>query len=162
MENKKIKNATSLEYNDIQFKSKLEILVYKTLCQEGYDVKYEPYKYIIWKGFKPNVPFYTKDKKTKLLKLDDKKLIDITYTPDFVIELNNLTIIIEAKGFENDLFPVKKKLFRKYLEDNMNDVIYFEIFTKKQLLQAINIINEYNRVRTKNGSNSINSSNNGI
>ena len=143
MTNHKVKNATPLEYNNIQFKSRLEVMIYKTLLQEGFNVKYEPTKYIIWEGFKPNVSFYNKDKKTRMLKLDNKRLIDITYTPDFVFEYKDTTIVIEAKGFENDTFPIKKKLFRKWLENQNsqgNKYIFFEIFTKKQLMQAIDII----------------------
>lgn len=143
MTNHKVKNATPLEYNNIQFKSRLEVMIYKTLLQEGFNVQYEPTKYIIWEGFKPNVSFYNKDKKTRMLKLDNKRLIDITYTPDFVFEYKDITIVIEAKGFENDTFPIKKKLFRKWLENQNsqgNKYIFFEIFTKKQLMQAIDII----------------------
>lgn len=143
MTNHKVKNATPLEYNNIQFKSRLEVMIYKTLLQEGFNVQYEPTKYIIWEGFKPNVSFYNKDKKTRMLKLDNKRLIDITYTPDFVFEYKDTTIVIEAKGFENDTFPIKKKLFRKWLENQNsqgNKYIFFEIFTKKQLMQAIDII----------------------
>lgn len=147
MENKKIRNATPLVYDNIHFKSRLEVMIYKTLTQYGFKVYYEPTKYTIWTGFKPTIPFYTKDKKTRMLKLDDKKLIDITYTPDFITEKGNIVIIIEAKGFENDVFPYKKKLFRKYIEDvnqeTGQEILFFEIFTKKQLLQAIDIINEY-------------------
>ena len=143
MTNHKVKNATPLEYNNIQFKSRLEVMIYKTLLQEGFNVQYEPTKYIIWEGFKPNVSFYNKDKKTRMLKLDNKRLIDITYTPDFVFEYKDTTIVIEAKGFENDIFPIKKKLFRKWLEKQNsqgNKYIFFEIFTKRQLMQAIDII----------------------
>lgn len=143
MTNHKVKNATPLEYNNIQFKSRLEVMIYKTLLQEGFNVQYEPTKYIIWEGFKPNVSFYNKDKKTRMLKLDNKRLIDITYTPDFVFEYKETTIVIEAKGFENDTFPIKKKLFRKWLENQNsqgNKYIFFEIFTKRQLMQAIDII----------------------
>ena len=143
MTNHKVKNATPLEYNNIQFKSRLEVMIYKTLLQEGFNVQYEPIKYIIWEGFKPNVSFYNKDKKTRMLKLDNKRLRDITYTPDFVFEYKDTTIVIEAKGFENDTFPIKKKLFRKRLENQNsqgNKYIFFEIFTKRQLMQAIDII----------------------
>lgn len=143
MTNHKVKNATPLEYNNIQFKSRLEVMIYKILLQEGFNVQYEPTKYIIWEGFKPNVSFYNKDKKTRMLKLDNKRLIDITYTPDFVFEYKDTTIVIEAKGFENDTFPIKKKLFRKWLENQNsqgNKYIFFEIFTKRQLMQAIDII----------------------
>ena len=72
-----------------------------------------------------------------------KKIIDITYTPDFCFDYNNLFVIIEAKGIENDVFPIKKKMFRKYLETCKKPVVYFEIYSKKQLLQAIEIIKGY-------------------
>ena len=141
-ENKKIKNASPLEYDNITFKSKLEKMVYQTLKENSFPVKYEPQKFIIWEGFRPSVPFYDKDKNTRMLKLDSKKVINITYTPDFVFTYNNHLIIIEVKGIENDIFPLKKKMFRKWLEENHPNSIYFEIYTKRQLLQAIDIIKQ--------------------
>lgn len=139
-ENKKIRNATPLVYQDIHFKSKLEVMVYATLKEAGFPVEYEPEKFILWEGYKPSVPFFNKDKKTRMLKQDTKKLLNITYTPDFVFKHNGWMVIIEVKGFENDSFPYKKKLFRKWLEDNAPQSIYFELYSKKQLLQAIEII----------------------
>lgn len=139
-ENKKIKNASPLEYDDIYFKSQLEKMIYQTLREQGFPVEYEPHKFVLWQGFRPTVPFYDKDKYTRMLKLESKKIIDITYTPDFVFTYNGFLVIIEAKGMENDCFYLKKKMFRKWLEDNHPKSIYFEIYTKKQLLQAISII----------------------
>lgn len=139
-ENKKIINASPLEYDGISFKSKLEKMAYQTLKEQGFPVLYEPKKFIIWEGFRPNVPFYNKDASTRMLKMDSKKVIDISYTPDLMFEYNNHLIIIEMKGFENNTYPLKKKIFRKWLESNCPNSIYFEIFTKKQLLQAIDII----------------------
>lgn len=139
-ENKKIINASPLEYDGILFKSKLEKMAYQTLKEQDFPVLYEPKKFIIWEGFRPNVPFYNKDASTRMLKMDSKKVIDISYTPDLMFEYNNHLIIIEMKGFENNTYPLKKKIFRKWLESNYPNSIYFEIFTKKQLLQAINII----------------------
>lgn len=147
MENKKIKNAQRLIYNNIQFKSQLEVMIYKTLLQEGFDVKYEPVTFTLWQGFHPEVPYYTKNNKTRELTLDNKKLIDIKYTPDFIFYYNGIRVIIEAKGFQNDVFYIKKKLFRAYLEEDFINVktqsLYFEIYTKKQLIQAIEIIKKY-------------------
>lgn len=143
-ENKKIINASPLEYDGISFKSKLEKMAYQTLKEQGFPVLYEPKKFIIWEGFRPNVPFYNKDASTRMLKMDSKKVIDISYTPDLMFEYNNHLIIIEMKGFENNTYPLKKKIFRKWLESNYPNSIYFEIFTKKQLLQAINIIKNLN------------------
>lgn len=139
-ENKKIKNASPLEYEGISFKSKLEKMAYQTLREHDLPVEYESQKFIIWEGFKPTVPFYNKDLKTRMLKLETKKIIDISYTPDFIVRYNGYMVILELKGFENNVYPLKKKIFRKWLETNIPKSIYFEIFTKKQLLQAIDII----------------------
>lgn len=142
-QNRKVKNATPLEYDGIHFKSSLEVMIYRTLKEQGFPVRYEPQKIVVWEGFRPTVPFYDKDNVTRMLKKQMKKLLDITYTPDFMFEYGGHQIIIEAKGFVNDTFPIKKKLFRKWLEDHPES-IYFEIYTKKQLMQAVEIINNLN------------------
>ena len=142
VENKKIRNASPLEYEGIQFKSKLEKMAYQTLKNHNLPAEYEPRKFIIWEGFKPTVPFYNKDIHTRMLKLEDKKIINISYTPDFLIEYNGYLVVIEAKGMENNCFYLKKKMFRKWLEKHEPKSIYFEIYTKKQLLQAIDIIKD--------------------
>lgn len=144
MKNQKIKNATSIEYNSIRFKSKLELSFYKILLQAGFEPQYERRTYLLWEGCKPTVPFYVKDRKTKLLKLDETKLRNMTYTPDFTFNYNGRLIIIEAKGKENDTYPLKRKLFRGLLEGCTHDnPLFFEVFTQKQLLQAIEIIKSY-------------------
>lgn len=153
MVNKKVKNATVIEYNGIEFKSKLEVTFYKMLLLAGFKPQYEKRTYLLSEGFKPTIPFYTKDKKLKLLKLDMKKLRDMTYTPDFTFNYNGRLIIIEAKGKENDTYPLKRKLFREVLEHCTDDnPLFFEIFTQKQLLQAIEIIKSYEAINPKDTS----------
>lgn len=144
MENRKIRNATPEEYNAIRFKSKIETMVYKTLLQYGFEPKYETHTYTIWEGFRPTVPFYTRNK-AKAIILNLKKLINITYTPDFYIEYEGLKIIIEVKGATNDVFPYKFKMFRKHIESmpDKDNYLIFEVFTKKQLLESIEIIKSY-------------------
>lgn len=137
--NKKIRNATPLAYNGIQFKSKLEVTCYKTLREHGFKPLYEGKKFVLWEGFKPTVAFYNRSPKKKELVLDTAKIRDITYTPDFTFKVGSTLIIIEVKGIENNVFPVKKKLFRSLLE-GIKDTMYFEIRTKKELVTAIEII----------------------
>lgn len=150
MTNKKVKNATVIEYNGIKFKSKLELTFYKMLVLAGFKPQYERKTYLLWKGCKPTVPFYTKDKKTKLLKLDKVKLRNMTYTPDFTFNYKGKLVIIEAKGKENDTYPLKRKLFRGLLEGCTGDnPLFFEVFTQKQLLQAIEIIKSYETINTE-------------
>ena len=142
--NKKIKNATKVEYNGIKFNSKIELMVYKTLVENGFDPEYEPHKFTIFEGYKPTVPFYTINKNTKELSLNVIKQISITYTPDFILRYKEWTIIIEVKGKINDVYPYKRKMFRKFLEDNTKgNILFFEVYTNKNVLQMIEIIKKY-------------------
>lgn len=144
MENKKIKNATKVQYNNILFNSKVELMVYKTLVEKGFSPEYEPHKFTIFEGYKPTVPFYTISKSSKNLVLNTAKQIAITYTPDFILRYGKLTIIIEVKGKMNDVYPYKRKMFRKFLEDNTKgNILFFEVYTKKNVLQMIEIIKSY-------------------
>lgn len=147
--NKKIKNATPLIFDNIKFKSKSEVMAYKTLKEYGFNPQYESTTYTLIDGFKPTIPFYMRNSCNEL-SLNDKKIISIKYTPDFIVIYKTLCAFIEVKGYSNDCFPMKRKLFRRYLEMNKNinpsnDYMFFEIHTKKELLQAIEIIKSYEK-----------------
>lgn len=136
-ENKKIKNATPNEFGGISFKSLTEKSVYRNLLKFGIKPDYEAMTFTIWKGFKPTVPFYdlvkVRGKREWKNSLNMKTLQDITYTPDFTFRYDKYLVIIEVKGIENDQFPLRKKLFRAYLETLDYPVVFAEIFTIKQL-----------------------------
>ena len=144
-ENKKIKNATPVNFNDIHFKSTIERTIYKALIQQGITPVYEGSTFILSSHLRPTkIPYYTRRKvkgdfKTQLC-LDMSPISPITYTPDFTFMLNGIFVIIEVKGFVNDTFPVKRNLFRKYLESSEIPTMYFEIRSKKELLRALEII----------------------
>lgn len=159
MVNKKIRNATVCKSSSITFKSQLEKTIYNTLMEQGFIPEYEP-KRIILLNFEPcTIPFYDKETDTqykkrleeggkppKLLTLKGNTMLPITYTPDFYIQYNNVDVWLEAKGMENDIYYLKKKLFRRYLEEQFKQgikSIFFEIYSKKQLLQAIEIFKQY-------------------
>lgn len=147
--NKKIRNATPKEWNGIKFKSQLEVMTYKTLLQAGFNPSYEKETFILWEGFIPSVPFYTKNKfkrKNHNIEVtgsstvkDKRPLTNITYTPDFTFKYNGKFIVVECKGLQNDVFPYKFKMFRKHLEqlENSDNIEVWEIFTKRQLLECI-------------------------
>ena len=143
-ENKKIKNARESVFNGITFKSKLEESFYKTLKAANLDPDYELMKFILIDGFRPTVPFYNRSK-SKVFRLDMSKVRDITYTPDFTLLYNDILFIIEAKGIENDTYPLKKKLFRRLLESMKVPCVYFEVHTKRELLKVIDIIKSYGK-----------------
>lgn len=160
--NKKIINATQSTFNGIKFKSQLEKSVYNTLSQLGLNPEYEPKQFLLWEGFTPLTPYYDKETdrqrekrnphSPKILTLKNGRFVGIRYKPDFYFRFRDLDIYIEAKGKENDVFYIKKKLFIKYL-DNLyiktgQRSMYFEVYTKRQLLQAIEIIKEYSMTKT--------------
>ena len=162
MANKKIRNATQSSSKGITFKSQLEKSIYNNLLQQGFEPQYEPTTFTLWEGFEPITPYYDKETdKQKIKRLSDGtdtrtskiliqktgKIVGIRYTPDFYFKYKDLNVYIEAKGIENDVFYIKKKMFIKYL-DNLcikkgERSIYFEVYTKKQLLQAVEIIKSY-------------------
>lgn len=145
--NKKVKNATPLLYDGIQFKSKLEVETYRTLKEEGVSPEYEKNTYEVWKGRRFLVPCYDMHNNRKLHKnvweLNQYKVQSIKYTPDITFKIENILIIIEVKGFANDRYPYVKKLFRTWLENNYPQSVFFEIHNKKQLKAAIEIIRKY-------------------
>jgi ribosomal protein S8 len=159
--NKKIRNATTCSNGTITFKSKLEKTLFNVLLEKGFKPQYEPKTIILWEGFTPVTPFYDKESdsqwkkrieeddsiKNRLLTLKNSKIVGIRYTPDIYLKYNNLDIWIEFKGNENEVFYIKKKLFRAYLDKKFIETgqksIFFEIYTKRQLLQAIDIIKNY-------------------
>ena len=149
MENRKIINATAITLDNITFKSKLEGKLFRVLVEEGLNPKYEPYKFHIWKGFKPSAPFYERNKKTKAIGINNKKIMDITYTPDIFFEYGNHAVFVEVEpdNFTNDVYPYKQKLFRKYMETNLIDKhpIFVRVGTIKNLKEFIKILkNNYN------------------
>lgn len=149
VENAKVINATPCSYNGIDFKSKLEMNIYKAIESEGYIPLYEPITFTIWNGFKPRIPFYKKNKSSRKMALENTKIRDITYTPDIVFYAGTRMIIVEVKpDYENDVFPYKKKLFRRFLETQFEGIskehmpIYVQVGTIKHLKDFIKILKE--------------------
>lgn len=162
MVNKKIKNATANMSSGILFKSKLESTIYNTLIDEGIFPQYEPITFTLWEGFTPVTPYYdieTKNQKKKRIEKGEdttpttrlrkkgNKFVSIKYTPDFYFKYKDINVYVEVKSIENDVFYIKKKLFIKLLDTLYNEKgeksIYFEVHSKNQLYQALEILEEY-------------------
>lgn len=143
--NKKVKNATEIEYDGIKFKSILEKDTYIALKEQGFNPEYEKHTYVLQKSKLFPTLHYAPYRDRKLHKdvwgLNKYKVVSIKYKPDFTFILNNMLIVIEVKGFSNDRYPYQKKLFFKWLEDNNPYSAFFEIHNKKQLKRAVELIN---------------------
>jgi hypothetical protein len=137
--NRKVRNANPLEYDGIKFKSRVEVSIYKLLRTRSIEAKYEEKTFILSPSIRPTVPFYNRTEKAGFHSIMSP-ISNITYTPDFTFMYNNILVIIEVKGFENDVFPVKRNLFRKLLETLDTYCMFFEIRTQKEMLKALEII----------------------
>lgn len=137
--NKKIKGATPNTYNGINFKSLLEKRMYIALLELGINPEYEKYTYTLSSAKKATVPFYNRTKKKGFHRIKGS-ISSITYTPDFEFDYNGYRVILEAKGKENDTFPLKRNLFRKVLEGWNTPRVYLEVRSKKELLEGLKAI----------------------
>lgn len=146
-ENKRIKGAHSVEFDNIKFKSALECSCYKKLKESGLEFNYESERIVIWEGLKlQKTKLYIPNKIHRILEECNKKLLNITYTPDFVVIKDNYKIYFDVKGKENDVYPIKRKMFLKYLEEKQDEWIYifFEPHNVRQMIQAIDYIKNLN------------------
>ena len=138
----KIANATPLTVDGIRFRSKLEAYCYDKLKSAGLTFKYEEERFVIVPGFN------YENTSVEVVKKGGQKIFDeaypyvrpISYTPDFT----NLEEgwIIECKGFPNDSFPVRWKLFKKYIVDNGFNYNLYVPRNRKQVDTTINLILE--------------------
>lgn len=160
--NKKIKNATTVEYAGISFRSTSEKNMYKKLISLGITPEYEPDHFILLEKITPSkawyidgIPVNTKSKNPETGKMDiltDKpqSLQDWEYTPDFKIKMGDLIFYIEAKGFPNDLWPYKRKMFLHYIQ-KLPNTYFFEVHSTRGLLTSVEVMKKlYETSTTRN------------
>lgn len=124
----------------IDFDSQLEVYCYKKLKEAELSFEYTQKTFIIVEGFKCLGDSYEADKrKGKGLYLKSKSLQSIKYTPDFIVE--DLAII-ETKGRANESFPMRWKLFKKYLTDNKLNYDLYIPHNHAQIDECIKMILE--------------------
>lgn len=115
--NKKVKNAKEHIYNDIKFKSGLELFIYKRLTELGIEFEYENNRYIL-------IPKFT---------YHDENIREMTYKPDFVGHL----FILEAKGYGVNGWDIKEKLI-KHLLSKYPEIKFYVIHSQKQFKEIEN------------------------
>lgn len=119
----KVRNATKVEKYGIQFKSKLECYTYEAFMNAGIPVKYEPKHFTLI----PNFEYL------------GEKIRPITYLPDFV----GKNFIVECKGLITDSFPLRFKLFKRYLKQHHSTNKVYLVRNQKQVNEMIQEIINY-------------------
>jgi len=133
-------NAKKKKVDGIQFRSLLEAFCYQKLKDAGIKSDYEKHKYVLLEGFHYESSSYEDNGKTGYVDKSSHKVRDITYTPDFVDP--NGRWVIECKGFANDRFPLKWKMFKKLLMEGDNPPVLFVPRNQKQVLETVDLILE--------------------
>ncbi len=134
----KVKNAKKSTYDGKNFQSNLELHCYKELQKAGVAVEYEETTFTIFEALVYPQACY--EGTSKKLWSKGSKVRPITYTPDFVDP--NGKWIIETKGFANDSFPLRWKLFKKHLKENNHHYVLFMPRNQKQVNEVVELIKQ--------------------
>ena len=130
--------AKKVTYDGIKFASGLEKYMYVALKKAKIKAKYEGQTYTIQEGFIFENESYERQSngKGELVNRGCKKILPIRYTPDFISD----SFIIECKGRANESFPMRWKLFKKYVNINMKHVTLYKPQNQKECDEVIKLI----------------------
>ena len=132
--------AKKVSFDGITFASGLERYMYQVLKKAKIKAKYEGQTYVVQEGFMFNNKSYERQSngKGELVNRGCKKILPIKYTPDFVSD----SFIIECKGRANESFPMRWKMFKKYVNDNLKHVTLYKPQNQKECDKVIELIKE--------------------
>ena len=130
--------SKKVTFDGIQFASGLEKYMYIALKKAKIKAKYEGQTYIIQEGFEFNNKSYERQAngKGQMVNRGSKKILPIKYTPDFISD----SFIIECKGRANESFPLRWKIFKKYVKANLKHVTLYKPQNQKECDEVINLI----------------------
>lgn len=142
---RQITRSKKTKIDGIQFQSKLESHMYLLLKANKIQAGYESEKFTIIDSFFSDHSSYEKTPTKKYLHdRGNKKILPITYTPDFVDTQVPPRFIIECKGNPNERFPLVWKLFKRYINLKGWSTDLFVPRNQKDCQEVINVIkNKY-------------------
>ena len=130
--------AKKVSFDGIQFASGLEKYMYQALKKAKIKSEYEGKTYEIQKGFVFDVDSYERQSNGKgdMVNRGQKKILNIKYTPDFISD----SFIIECKGRANESFPIRWKMFKKYVNHKMKHVTLYKPQNQKECDKVVELI----------------------
>jgi hypothetical protein len=127
-----------VSYDNINFKSGLEKYMYKALKDAKIPCEYEKHTFELLPSFtfKNDCIERQANSKGDFINRGNKKVLNLKYTPDFVGDC----FIIETKGRANDAFPLRWKMFKKWMIDNGDDRTLYKPQNQKECDKTIELI----------------------
>jgi len=130
--------SKKVTYDGIKFASVLEKYMYLALKKAKIKARYEGETYVVQEGFEFDTTSYERqgNGKGEFKDRGNKKILPIKYTPDFV----SPSFIIECKGRANESFPLRWKMFKKYVKANLPRVTIYKPQNQKECDKVIELI----------------------
>ena len=132
--------AKKVVCDGITFASGLEKYMYEALKKARIKNEYEGETYTVFDGFDFDNESYERQSngKGEIKNRGNKKVLPIKYTPDFV----GKDFIIECKGRANESFPIRWKMFKRYVKDNLPGVTLYKPQNQRECDWVVNKIKE--------------------
>jgi len=132
--------SKKITYDGIKFASGLERYMYMALKKANIKADYEGMTYELFPSFDFNIKSYERcgNGKGEYKNRGNKKILNIKYTPDFI----GKGFIIETKGRANESFPLRWKMFKKHVIDELKPIILFKPQNQKECDETIRLILE--------------------
>ena len=130
--------AKRISYDGINFASGLERYMYMALKKAKIKFKYEGETFELVEAFEFTQEAIERQSngKGEYRNRGNKKILNIKYTPDFVGE----DFIIECKGRANESFPMRWKLFKKWMTDNGDKRVLYKPQNQSECDKTIDMI----------------------
>jgi hypothetical protein len=130
--------SKKIVFNGITFRSRLESYMYEALLNADIESEYEVRSYELLSGFECRLDCYERQAngKGEFKNRGGKSVRGMKYTPDFTGE----GFIIECKGRANDAFPIRWKIFKKYVNYNLPGVKLYKPQNQKECDETVKLI----------------------
>jgi hypothetical protein len=137
--------AKKVSFDGITFASGLEKYMYIALKKAKIHAVYEGATFVLQEDFNFKIDSYERQAngKGEMVNRGQKKIQNIKYTPDFV----SSSFIIECKGRANESFPIRWKMFKKYVNHKMKHVTLYKPQNQKECDKVIELIIQKNKIK---------------
>ena len=130
--------SKKVTFDGITFASGLEKYMYMVLKKAKIYAEYEGMTFTLQEAFTFDVDSYERQANGKgdMVNRGQKKIQSIKYTPDFI----SPSFIIECKGRANESFPIRWKMFKKFVKYELPHVTLYKPQNQKECDKVIELI----------------------
>ena len=130
--------SKKITYDGITFASGLEKYMHLALKKAKIQAVYEGHTYEIFPAYQFDSSAYERcaNGKGEYKDRGHKKILNISYTPDFMGQ----GFIIECKGRANESFHLSLKMFKKYVKEQLPNVILYKPQNQKECDETVKLI----------------------